>query len=58
MESPILKCKNPKCDPGAKLRQFEVRSAKMSIWQCPRCRFLYFYHHVEKLLSEGLKPKA
>ena len=28
------------------------------IWQCPKCKFVYFYSHTEQTLSEGLRPKT
>jgi hypothetical protein len=29
----------------------------MSMWQCPKCKFVYFYNHTNDTLSEGLKAK-
>jgi hypothetical protein len=58
VERLILKCQNPECEPDTELHQFEVRTVRMSMWTCPKCKFVYFYNHTEDTLSEGLKPKS
>jgi RNase P subunit RPR2 len=57
VEPLILKCNNLLCDPATLLVQLEVRTVKLSMWRCPKCRYVYFYSHTEQQLSEGLKPK-
>jgi transposase-like protein len=57
VEPLVFKCQNPQCHSDTDLSQLGVRTVKMSMWQCPKCQFVYFYSHTEETLSEGLKPK-
>jgi len=58
METLLLECQNLECEPDALLVQLEVRTVKLSMWQCPKCRYVYFYRHTEQQLSEGREAKT
>ena len=57
MDQLVLKCRNPECDPNTDLIRFEISTAKMSMWECPKCKSVYFFSHADKQLSATLKPK-
>lgn len=50
VEPLVLKCQNPECVPDTDLRQFDVRTVRTSLWQCPLCKYIYFYNHIEETL--------
>ena len=58
METVVLNCRNPDCEPDTTLRECGVRTDTLSMWECPKCKFVYFYYHVDETLSDGVKPKS
>lgn len=58
LDAPILKCQNPKCEPDTELHRFEISTVHMSMWECPKCKTVYFFSHADQQLSEGIRPKS